>query len=157
MDHARRGWLFVAAQAALLVTLVVLPGRDDWPVPAWLSALGGALVVCGLALVVAAGLRLGPALTPSPEPTAAGQLRTDGLYRWVRHPIYSGVLAVVVGIVVGSGSVITAVVGGATFGFFWWKSSWEEARLRSRYPHYDAYARVTPRFVPRLASDRLTQ
>ena len=144
------GWLFVAVQAVLLVVLILLPGADHWPVPGWLSALGYLLMAVGVAVMIAAGLRLGPSLTPTPMPTAGGQLTTTGLYRYTRHPIYSGVLALVAGIVVRSGSVVVAAVGLLTLAFFTAKARWEEARLRERYPGYAAYAATTGRFIPRL-------
>ncbi len=149
MNRSRTGWLFVAAQAVLLVTLVALPGNDAWPTPTWLRLLGMTAVVGGVALVAVAALRLGPALTPTPVPTEAGSLTTEGLYRFVRHPIYSGVLAAVIGVTVRSGSLIVLVVGLLTIAFFHVKARWEEDRLTEHYPSYPAYAAVTPRFLPR--------
>ncbi len=143
------GWAFVAAQAVLLITLVALPGRDDWSVPGWLQAIGLVLVVGGMALVVVAALGLGPALTPTPVPTEQGALTTAGLYGLVRHPIYSGVLLAVLGVTVRSGSLVTLVVAGATVAFFRIKAGWEEQRLADHYPDYPDYAARTPRFVPR--------
>lgn len=146
----RTGWLFVAAQAVLLVALVLLPPADHWPVPGWLEAVGYLLMALGLALVIVAGLRLGPSLTPTPMPTDSGRLTTTGLYRFSRHPIYSGVLAIVAGIVLRSGNVLVAALGAITVAFFTVKARWEEDRLRERYPDYDAYAATTGRFLPRV-------
>lgn len=149
MNRTRTGWLFVAAQAVLLITLVALPADDAWSTPGWLQAIGLVAVVGGVALVAIAALRLGPALTPTPVPTEAGALTTDGLYRFVRHPIYSGVLAAVIGVTIRSGSIPVLVVAVVTVGFFHLKARWEEERLTERYPDYPAYASVTPRFLPR--------
>ncbi|MEL6982284.1 MAG: isoprenylcysteine carboxylmethyltransferase family protein [Actinomycetota bacterium] len=149
MNRSRTGWLFVAAQAVLLITLVALPGGDAWPTPAWLHVLGMMAVIGGVGLVVVAALRLGPALTPTPIPTTAGELTTGGLYQYVRHPIYSGVLASVLGVTIRSGSWLVLAVGAATVVFFHIKARWEEQRLTEHYPDYPAYAAVTPRFLPR--------
>ncbi len=149
MNRTSTGWLYVAAQAFLLITLVALPGDDAWPTPTWLRLLGMIAVIGGIALGAVAALRLGPALTPTPVPTESGSLTTEGLYRFVRHPIYSGVLAAVIGVTVRSGSLIVLVVGVLTIAFFHIKARWEEDRLAERYPGYPAYAAVTPRFVPR--------
>lgn len=150
IGHQFTGWLFVAAQAVLLVALVLLPRAGHWPVPGWLEAVGYLLMAVGLVLVVVAGLRLGPSLTPTPMPTDTGRLTTTGLYRFSRHPIYSGVLSIVAGIVLRSGSIVIAAVGALTVAFFTVKARWEENRLRERYPEYDAYAARTGRFLPRL-------
>jgi protein-S-isoprenylcysteine O-methyltransferase Ste14 len=136
-------------QVVLLVALVVLPGRDDWPTPEWLRLVAQLVFVAGIVVLVVASLRLGRALTPTPVPTASGELQTGGLYRYVRHPIYSGVLLIVVGITLRSGSVLTLAVAVVTVVFFDRKARWEEERLAERYPGYAAYAAHTPRFVPR--------
>lgn len=149
MSRTRTGWLFVAVQALLLVLLVTLPGDDAWPTPAWLRLFGLVAVIGGVALVVIAALRLGPALTPTPVPTVDGALTTEGLYRFVRHPIYSGVLTAVIGVTIRSGSLLVLLVGIVTVVFFNAKARWEEARLTERYPDYPAYAAATPRFLPR--------
>jgi len=144
------GRLFVAAQLALFVVIVALPRADHWPIPGWLVAVGYALMAAGTALVVVAGIRLGPSLTPTPVPTDSGRLTTSGLYRFSRHPIYSGVLAIVAGIVIRSGSLVVAAIGALAVVFFTVKARWEEGLLRERYPDYAAYAATTGRFLPRL-------
>jgi protein-S-isoprenylcysteine O-methyltransferase Ste14 len=150
MNRHVTGWVFVALQGVLLGALILLPGRDDWATPSWLRGAGYALILGGLALIAIAALRLGAALTPTPVPTSRGSLTTTGLYQHVRHPIYTGVLAIAVGLTVRSGSSIHVAVAVTTVAFFTVKAKWEEARLAERYPAYASYAALTPRFVPRL-------
>lgn len=150
MDRTLTGWLFVAAQAVLLVALVLMPTGLAWPMPGWLRVAAIGLVAAGLAGILAASLTLGRALTPTPVPNGRGALRTDGLYRYVRHPIYTGVLTVVLGLTLGTRQWIGLALGAATVAFFVVKARWEEARLAETYPEYAAYAAVTPRFVPFL-------
>ncbi len=149
MSRSRTGWLFVIAQALLLITLIALPGDDAWPTPAVVQAIGLIGVLGGVALIAVAALRLGPALTPTPVPTETGSLTTDGLYQFVRHPIYSGVLAAVFGVTVRSGSLLVLAVAIVTVVFFHLKARWEEDRLTEHYVDYPAYAATTPRFLPR--------
>lgn len=150
MDRRTTGWLFVSAQVVLLVGLVLVPGGTAWPMPGWLRAASIGVTALGLAVVLAGGLHLGRALTPTPVPNGRGELRTAGLYGLVRHPIYSGVLAVVVGLTMGSRSWLALAVGAATIVFFRVKAGWEEARLAEAFPSYADYAAATPRFVPSL-------
>lgn len=150
VDRTRAGWLFVAAQVVLLVALVLVPTGTDWPMPAWLRWLSLALVVGGLAGIALASLHLGSALTPTPVPNGRGELRTGGLYRYVRHPIYTGVLAAVVGVTIGTRQWWGMALGVATVAFFSVKARWEEARLAEAFPGYADYAAATPRFVPGL-------
>lgn len=147
MSRDRTGWVFVAVQVVLLVALVLVPSGTAWPMPTWLSVVRLVLVVAGLAVVVVAALNLGRSLTPTPVPNEGG-LRTDGLYRYVRHPIYTGVLLVVVGLTVGTRQWWGLALGLVTVAFFTVKARWEEARLAEAYPGYAAYAAATPRFVP---------
>ncbi len=150
MSSRTTGWLFVAVQALLLTGLILLPGGDAWPRPAWLRTLASAAVIAGLALIAIAALGLGTGLTPTPVPRDGANLVTGGLFRFVRHPIYTGVLLCVAGVTLGSGSVVVAGVAGATAVFFLIKSRWEERRLAERYPDYAAYAETTGRFLPRV-------
>lgn len=149
MRRATIGWIWVAGQVVVLGAVILTPGGDDWATPGWLEVVAGVVFFAGLALVAVAALGLGKALTPTPVPTAAGALRTDGLYRWVRHPIYTGVLAVVAGITLRSGSIVHLALAVVAVVFFDRKAAWEERALTETYPGYPAYAAVTPKFVPR--------
>jgi protein-S-isoprenylcysteine O-methyltransferase Ste14 len=148
MDRRTIGWAFVAGQVVLLVALVLLPGGDDWPTPSWVWMVGQVFVIAGFVVMIVASLGLGRGLTPTPVPNARGERITRGLYRYVRHPIYTGVLSIVVGLTLRSGSVVTVVLAVVTVLFFDRKARWEEAQLRERYPDYADYASHTPRFVP---------
>ncbi len=154
MDERRKkvwiGWGLVAIQGVLLLTLVLLGGGDAWPTPSWLRTASTAVLVLGLVLIAVAASGLGRLVTPTPVPRAGGDLVTDGLYRFVRHPIYTGVLLVVGALVVPSGNWATLAVSVLTVAFFYAKSTWEEQRLAERYPGYAEYRMRTPRFFPRL-------
>ena len=142
------GWAFVAVQALLLATLILLPGRDDFEPPSWVRAAADAVFWLGLALIVLAAAFLGRSLTATPVPLNRADLRTNGPYRWARHPIYSGVILVVIALSVRSGSALTVVIGAVTLAFFVVKSTWEERRLAERFPDYSDYAARTGRFFP---------
>lgn len=151
MSRRLAGWSFVLVQLALLVGLAVTSsqGGDAWPTPAPLRALAALCTLGGLLVVAVAALQLGRALTATPVPNGRAALRTGGLYGVVRHPIYSGVLLVVVGLAARSASWITAALAIVTVAFFHVKARWEEARLAEEFDGYAAYAAATPRFVPR--------
>ena len=146
----RTGWMLVVAQFALLGALVALPVPADLRLPLPVVVLGVLLVVAGLAVVVVAASSLGRGLTASPLPNAAAQLRADGAYRWVRHPIYGGILLGAAGVVVASGSAARLAIFAALGVLLVVKARWEERWLRDRFPGYASYAAVTPRFLPRL-------
>lgn len=141
-------WLFVLVQFALLILIAALPVGDAWHNPTWLVQGATALQWLGVAVLVIGLINLGRSLTPLPSPVPHGELRTGGLYRLVRHPIYSGILALTVGIAVRSTSWAVVAAALALTGWFMAKARWEERRLAARYPTYSAYASHTPRFVP---------
>lgn len=139
----------VAGQFALLGALVLVPARRDWPVPRWLDVATALGVAAGLLTMAVGGTALGRGLTATPLPNRHARLRTGGLYRWVRHPIYTGLLLLAGSITVRSGSAPRAGVFLALLALITVKARWEEGHLTRRFADYPAYAAVTPRFVPR--------
>jgi protein-S-isoprenylcysteine O-methyltransferase Ste14 len=142
--------VLVVVQVGLLGAQALLRRRQDWPTPTGLRVAAGLAGAAGVAVMVGAGRSLGPGLTASPLPNARAELRTDGLYRHVRHPIYSAVLLLSVARTVASGDARQAAVSIALGSLLYGKSSFEERALARRFPDYPAYAARTPRFVPRM-------
>ncbi len=142
------GWLFVAGQFALLG--VLLTAVWDGATALGLRVSGGLAVVAGLAIVVAASQRLGRELRTHPAPSSGAALRADGPYRFVRHPIYAGLLLAALGLTAAAGSVVAVLAFAALLVWLTLKARFEERLLAARFPGYLEYARRTPRFVPRL-------
>lgn len=147
-------WSLVAAQFLLIAGIVLLPDGGAWPVPSWLAKVGTAGTWLGIVVMLIGGLGLGRGLTAAPLPNAHAQLRTGGLYRFVRHPIYTGLLLFAAAQVVSSASLVVTVTGVLLALLINVKARWEEQRLAERFPDYSAYARRTPRFVPGLTRGR---
>jgi protein-S-isoprenylcysteine O-methyltransferase Ste14 len=149
------GTLLVGAQMALLAGLAAAPlVADSWPAPPWVRLCGLIVAAAGAGLCLAAFPQLGRALTPLPEPRADAELTTSGLYRWMRHPIYSGVLSLAWGwtlVVPSTWPVVLSVVLTLLLNV---KARYEESLLVARYPQYPGYAARTPRFVPRPWTQR---
>src|SRR5713101_4029349 len=87
VTDARRGWLLVTAQFGLLAVLVLGPSGEVWTVSGPLRTAGSVLRWAGFAAVALGALGLGRGFSVHPAPTGVAVLRTDGLYRVVRHPI----------------------------------------------------------------------
>jgi len=140
--------VLVAIQLVLIGLLVLLPAQAAWEVPSPLaraSLLGEAL---GIVIMVIGGVALGHGLTAVPLPNQHAQLRTAGLYRYVRHPIYSGLLLFAVSRAAASASWWTAGCMVALVSLITVKAWWEERHLAVRFPEYADYRNRTPRFVP---------
>src|SRR5665647_312776 len=95
---ALQGLLFLCVGAGALATSVG---------PRLSSSLwaGIGAVALGAAVLLWAARNLGSGLTPLPLPNGAG-LTAHGAYRWVRHPIYTGVMLACLGVAIGAGTVL---------------------------------------------------
>jgi protein-S-isoprenylcysteine O-methyltransferase Ste14 len=142
----------------LIVFRSGVPGPDDqlaplpmlWPVS---DALAWAMVAaCGLGFGFAwwARVALGSNWSSTVTRKENHQIIEAGPYRFVRHPIYTGMLFAVYATAVEIGTVL-ALLGAAliTFGF------WLKARLEERFlseelgpEAYAAYRRRTPMLIP---------
>lgn len=147
----RRGEGWVALQI-VVIALALVAGfiGPTWPnaMAGRLRLLGSVLTAAGLALSLAGMRHLGPALTPYPRPGEDAELREHGAYRFVRHPIYGGLVIGAFGWALAT-SPLAFVPACLLAGVFWGKSVREEAWLDERYPGYAGYReRVRRRFLP---------
>ena len=141
-------WALLLVQLGLLAAIFLLPSGDAWTAPAWIRTGARVLEIAGIVVLGVGLLNLGRSATPLPTPVQGGELRSTGLYRYVRHPIYAGVMALAVGSAIPSGSLAIATATLALVAWLAIKARWEERRLEARYPGYAAYAARTPRFIP---------
>ncbi len=141
-------WGLVAVQAALIIGVLLIPVGDDWPLSTAGAIAATALTWVGVAVVVWAVLVFGRGVTPSPMPSNKAQLQTRGPYRWIRHPMYTGVIVLVAGSALGRQSWLAAALWVALVAFFLSKMRWEERRLVETYPGYGSYREAVPAFVP---------
>jgi protein-S-isoprenylcysteine O-methyltransferase Ste14 len=145
-----RGGLWVSAQAVLLVAIVWI-GRLDLMTFSFdgQQAVGWTLIGLAVVIGVAASRSLGGNLTPYPKPVVAGTMVEHGLYRVVRHPIYSAVIVGMIGIALRGGDWISLALAVGLVPFFYAKSTFEERHLVEHYPSYVEYQRRVPkRMVP---------
>jgi protein-S-isoprenylcysteine O-methyltransferase Ste14 len=83
-----------------------------------------------------------------PKPREHGELKQDGLFGLVRHPIYGGLILIALGWSLNSSPLAFAVTIALAI-VLEMKSRLEESMLVQRFPEYDAYRhRVRWRFVP---------
>ena len=107
-----------------------------------------ALTWAGIGLRVWAIAVFRRGVTPSPLPSQKAQLRPRGPYRWIRHPMYTGVIMLMTGAMLDRRSWLAAALWVALVGFLVVKAQWEEQRLVETYPGYADYRETVPAFVP---------
>jgi len=142
------GWGLVGVQALLIIGIILTPTGDAWPLPSSARTFATVLTVVGAALVVWAVLVFGRGVTPSPMPSKKAKLQTRGPYRWIRHPMYTGVILWMAGSALARRNWLAAVLWVALIGFFLAKMRWEESRLVEAYPGYESYRESVPALVP---------
>jgi protein-S-isoprenylcysteine O-methyltransferase Ste14 len=147
MSRNARGWSLVVIQVLLFVVLLLLP----WRAPTVVTLVVGlATAVAGIVVLAASMRRLGQALTATPVPIRQAGLRTSGPYRVVRHPIYSGLLLLTLGLLIAFGSAWSWAWGVVIVGFFWAKSRWEDSLLHEEYgKEWVEWAARTGALIPR--------
>jgi len=141
-------WGLVGVQAVLIVGILLTPIGNDWPLPPAAAAFATALTWLGIALIVWAVLVFGRGVTPSPLPSDKARLQTRGPYRWIRHPMYTGVIVLMAGSALGRRNWIAAILWILLVVFFLAKMRWEERRLVETYPGYDSYRKAVPALIP---------
>jgi protein-S-isoprenylcysteine O-methyltransferase Ste14 len=86
----------------------------------------------------------------SPEPNRNNQLVQTGIYAYIRHPIYTGVMLAALGTALAHGHSVPLIIALVLCVFFTYKSIFEERWLVQVYPEYAAYRQRAGRFLPRL-------
>ena len=111
--------------------------------------IGFVLVALGLAFAVAARAVLGSNWSGVVTVKQDHELIRSGPYRWVRHPIYTGLLVALLGSVIALGEV-RGVIALALFTLaFLRRVTIEERLLADEFgAAYSAYCREVPRLVP---------
>jgi protein-S-isoprenylcysteine O-methyltransferase Ste14 len=150
---ARGEWLVVVQVG--LIGLVFLGPRSAFGQPAWqfpyphvCSAVGGVLMVVGGMLLLSGLVRLGRGLTPLPYPKDGGELIQTGPFALVRHPMYSGGLALALGWALYVQGWFTLAYVAALFVFLDLKSRREERWLADKFPAYPEYQQRVRKLIP---------
>ncbi len=139
----------ISALAVIVLLRVFRGGSLAVDSPA-LRAVGAVVFASGIALAIWARVHLGRNWGMPMTEKAEPELVTSGPYRLVRHPIYSGLLAGVLGTALVSnlaGLIIVAILGG----YFYYSASVEERNLTATFPTtYPAYRARTKMLIPFL-------
>ena len=134
--------------SAFAIVYFVGSGALLFPAGGAVRTVGLVLSLLGLLVMLAAFRSLGGAIQIAPEPRANAQLVTGGIYRWLRHPIYTAIVLVVVGLSLRKPTWLVAIAAVIVIIFLVIKSRYEETLLIARYPEYSAYRQHTTGVLP---------
>ena len=157
MTTSPRLWRHIRAVVVLPGTVtIVIPGLLVWATGTnvgWWSAIGALVLAAGLALfawTVELFVQIGRG-TLAPW-DATRHLVVKGPYRYVRNPMITAVLTILLGEALTLGNPWIAVEAAVFFAInaVYFPLS-EEPGLRQRFgDEYDEYAKNVPRWIPRL-------
>ena len=115
-----------------------------------LSVIGALLFACGIALAVWARLHLGRNWGMPMTQRAEPELVTSGPYRFVRHPIYSGLPTAVLGTALVD-NLLGLIVVAVLVAYFYYSGTVEERNLTATFPQaYPEYKSRTKMLIPFL-------
>ena len=134
--------------AAPHVPIAVLDDRFV-PLALWPVQLGAALTFAGIAFAIWARMTIAGNWSSDVTLKRDHELIVAGPYRWVRHPIYTGILLALLGTALAVGEwrgLLAVVFAGAAY---WRKLGIEEAVMRRQFGEaYARYAERVPALVP---------
>ena len=85
------------------------------------------------------------------------ELSTSGPYAYVRHPLYTGNILILIGISLASGCISAFVISIIFFWFYYPAAiEYEDRKLKSLFPgSWDSWSQQTPALVPKFKFNRL--
>ena len=152
MTKRLKGNLLVLGQFILIALLIVVPssGLNTGVFSTFLVGISLTSMFLGFVILALSAIALGKSLTAHPMPGKNAVLVTDGLYRFVKHPIYTGLILAAFGLTIAGGFFPHVIFFVALVLLLNYKASFEEKLLASTYAGYAEYSRKTGRFIPRL-------
>jgi protein-S-isoprenylcysteine O-methyltransferase Ste14 len=134
-------WVYGLALAARASASPLFIPRRATEILGWLLLFIGTIpMVWGLLLL---GLR-------SFRPTEKDTLVSNGLFKYIRHPIYSGLLLAFIALILLRPTIPAILACLLGWGFVFILARLEELDLVHRLPAYREYMQQVPRFFPRL-------
>ena len=156
-EGSGRDWTIYVALGAIVIAEVI-------PESIWRhvtvsgtapEAIGAVLLLVGTIFTLWARLALGTMWSAGVVAREEHSLRTDGPYRVTRHPIYTGLCAMLVGSALVRDLGASAVIAVAILVALVFKARAEERLLLGAFPgDYERYRSHVPMFIPGLRLSR---
>src|SRR5271169_400202 len=117
----------------------------------WIANLGIAITAAGLLFAIWARAYLGRNWSGAVTVKVGHELIRSGPYRWVRHPIYSGMILAMIGTPINQGQFLGFIAVVLLWIGFSLKSRIEELFMVTTFgQEYEQYSRSTGAILPRL-------
>lgn len=141
---------FVLIQFVLFFLYIFEIPQLHFTLSNWIANTGISVTVLGMIIVLIAVLQLNKNLSPFPSPKSGSQLIQNGIYKYIRHPIYTGIILLFLGYGIYTSSGYRLLITLLLFILFIFKSRYEESKLMATFKNYSSYKKVTGRFLPKI-------
>lgn len=146
--------LFVLVQFVLFALYFIDWNFIEYSIPTWICYVSMGILFLGVLVIILGILNLNDSLSIFPSPRKDASLISNGIYRYIRHPIYAGILIAMFAYSVYDVSLVKFIITTVLTLVFYWKSSFEEKLLVERYAQYGDYKNKTGRFFPKRKNNR---
>jgi protein-S-isoprenylcysteine O-methyltransferase Ste14 len=143
----KKGILFVIPQFLLILLIAFTPKNPHSQSIG--KILGSILFFLGAAVLCFAWIALKPSITAFPEPKPEAPFITTGIYKYVRHPMYLGLLCVAAGVTYIRWSRSAAIETLLLFILLRFKMRYEDRLLRMKWPAATDYQEQTGALLPK--------
>lgn len=150
MKKSSWDYIYVAIQLILFVIYIIPTTALRFSTYEILKNIGLITLILGVLIGIISLLQLNKNLSPFPTPVSGSELIRGGAYKYIRHPIYTGILFALFGYGLHIGSGYKLIITSALLILFFFKSKYEEKKLTSIFIDYPIYKKRTGRFLPKL-------
>ncbi len=150
MKPSPRDIFYVSVQILLFITYLFRLTSIDFHTSSLFRYAGLVFSIIGIALIIISSITLKKNLTPFPSPKDNSTLITTGVYKYIRHPIYTGILFTTAGYGVYSENTLRLLVFITLLILFISKAAYEETMLLKKFPQYKSYKTRTAALFPGL-------
>lgn len=140
--------VFVSIQLLLFLAYILPVAWAPFTVSGNVKLITLSVSILGVVILAIALLGLKSNLTPFPSPKTNATLIQTGLYKYIRHPIYTGIIFTAFGLGFYNESAWKLATALALLLLFYVKSVYEEKQLIKSFPAYLSYRKKTGRFIP---------
>ncbi|WP_430399171.1 methyltransferase family protein [Flavobacterium sp.] len=149
MIKSWKDYLFVSIQF-LLFGLYAFDFLPAIKIPQLVKYIGFIFSILGFLIAVLSVLQLNKNLTVFPTPKTDSELITFGMYKFSRHPIYTGLILFTFGYAIFKASLFKVLIALVLLLLFYFKTNYEEQKLLQKFLNYKDYKKKVNRFFPKI-------
>lgn len=149
MIKSWKDYLFVSIQF-LLFGLYAFDFLPPFKIPQLVKYIGFIFSILGFLIAVLSVLQLNKNLTVFPTPKTDSELITFGMYKFSRHPIYTGLILFTFGYAIFKASLFKVLIALVLLLLFYFKTNYEEQKLLQKFSNYNDYKKKVNRFFPKI-------